>query len=137
MLERSPARCIAVDARRLQDFDYVGRGVGRHTVNLLRHAPRQAERPIVGLFDPLMPDLAPSLRELFDVIRPNAQFHEMHRAACFVSPSPMMHDRLFAARLLHDPRPLKAAVVYDFIPYDFPERYLTLSKQRHDGSGAK
>jgi glycosyltransferase involved in cell wall biosynthesis len=132
MYERSPAGCIVVDARCLQDPDYVERGVGRHTVNLLRHAPRQAGRPIVGLFDPSMPDIRVSLRELFDVVRPNAQFHDVRHAACFVSPSPMTHDPLFVARLLLDPRLLKTAVIYDFIPYELPHRYLTQSEQRHE-----
>jgi len=30
----------------------------------------------------------------------------------------MTHDPLFVARLLHHPSPLKATVVYDFIPLE-------------------
>jgi glycosyltransferase involved in cell wall biosynthesis len=119
---------IAVDARCLQDPNYAARGVGRHTANLLRHAPL---RPLIGLIDPAMPGLDAGLATLFDTVRPNAQFRDMLDAACFVSTSPMTHDPLFAARMLHDPKRLKAAVVYDFIPFEFPERYLTQAAARH------
>jgi glycosyltransferase involved in cell wall biosynthesis len=100
-------------------------------VNLLRHAPHAAQCPLIGLFDPLMPDMDTSSSALFDTLRPNAQFRELHHAACFVSLSPMTHDPLYIARLLHDSRPLKAAVVYDFIPYEFSERYLAHPSSRH------
>lgn len=102
----------------------MARGIGRHTTNLLRHAPRHSERPVIGLVDPMLPPLPDSLQILFDSVRPNAQFLELHRAACLISPSPMTHDQLFVARLLHDPKPLKVAVVLDFIPYEQPQRYL-------------
>lgn len=42
----------------------------------------------------------------------------------FLSPAPFSPDQNFCARLLTDPRVRKAACVYDFIPYDEPERYL-------------
>jgi glycosyltransferase involved in cell wall biosynthesis len=124
-------RCIAVDARCLQDPNYAGRGVGRHTVNLLRNSPIRNDHPLVGICDPQMPQLDGDIRALFDGVRPNAQFQDLHDAACFVSPSPMTHDPLFVARLLHDPRPLKATVVYDFIPLEFPDRYLAEPAARH------
>jgi len=119
---------IAADVRCLQDPAYAARGVGRHTANLLRHAPL---RPLIGLIDPALPPLDRSLAALFDTLRPNAQFRDMLGAACFVSASPMTHDPLFAARMLHDPRKLKAAVIYDFIPFEFPERYLAHPPARH------
>jgi glycosyltransferase involved in cell wall biosynthesis len=131
MADYTQLRCIAVDARCLQDPDYAERGVGRHTVNLLRRAPHKPENPLIGVFDPLMPDMAPSVSALFDAVRPNAQFRELHHNSCFVSLSPMTHDSLFVARLLRDPRPLKAAVVYDFIPYEFPKQYLANAPLRH------
>jgi glycosyltransferase involved in cell wall biosynthesis len=119
---------IAADVRCLQDPAYAARGVGRHTANLLRHAPL---RPLIGLIDPALPPLDPALAALFDRLRPNAQFRDMLGAACFISASPMTHDPLFAARMLHDARKLKAAVIYDFIPYEFPERYLAHPPARH------
>ena len=131
MAEHSFARCIAVDARCLQDPDYARRGVGRHTSNLLRHAPRDADRRLIGLIDPQMPTMDRDLRDLFDTVRPNSQFHEFRQAAAFVSPSPMTHDPLFVARLLDDPRLLRATVIYDFIPYEIPERYLSNPELRH------
>ncbi len=119
---------IAADVRCLQDPAYAARGVGRHTANLLRHAPL---RPLIGLIDPALPPLDPSLAALFDRLRPNAQFRDMLDAACFISASPMTHDPLFAARMLHDARKLKAAVIYDFIPHECPERYLAHPPARH------
>jgi glycosyltransferase involved in cell wall biosynthesis len=123
---------IVVDARCLQDPDYARRGVGRHTVNLLRQAPRRDGRPLLGIVDPQMPALAPDMAALFDRVYPNAQVAALRDPACFVSPSPMTHDPLFVAHMLQHPTSLKAAVVYDFIPYEFPERYLTQAKARFD-----
>jgi glycosyltransferase involved in cell wall biosynthesis len=132
MTDASTPGSIVVDARCLQDPDYAGRGVGRHTVNLLRQAPRRHVQNLRGIVDPLMPPLAPEMAALFDSTHPNAQAAALRDPACFVSPSPMTHDPLFAARMLQNAGALKAAVVYDFIPYEFPERYLTQTKARFD-----
>jgi glycosyltransferase involved in cell wall biosynthesis len=132
MTDASTPGRIVIDARCLQDPNYADRGVGRHTVNLLRRAPRREGWRIFGIVDPLMAPLAPEMAALFDSVHPNAQATALCDAACFVSPSPMTHDPLFVARLLDDARPLKAAVVYDFIPYEFPDRYLTQPKVRFE-----
>ena len=102
-----------------------------HAVNLLRHAPRHADRPLIGLVDPLMPGVSGPVRELFDAVRPNAQAGELRQPACFVSPSPMTHDPLFTARLLLGRGTLKATVVHDFIPWEFADQYLTQPATRH------
>ena len=124
-------RCLVVDARCLQDPDYAERGVGRHTVNLLRHAPRHAASRLIGLIDPVMPALSATFGSLFDTLCPNALARPVRDPACFVSPSPMTHDPLFIARLLDQHRAFKAAVIYDFIPHDIPDRYLVDKSFRH------
>lgn len=105
--------------------------MGRHTSNLLRYAPRSAGRPLIGIIDPHMPALEGPMRALFDQVVPNALAAALRHPACFVSPSPMTHDPLFVARKLDDRQPLKAGVIYDFIPYDFSERYLAHPPARH------
>ncbi len=132
---------IVVDARCLQDHAYVDRGIGRHALVLLegaRQLPALASLRMVALTDPAMPPLAPAHRALFA-----GELHSAYAVArawearaeadrWFLSLSPMTHDPLFVARLLDGPAALKAAVVYDFIPLDFAERYLTTASGRID-----
>lgn len=118
------AGCIAVDARCLQDPEYAGRGIGRHALGLLRHAPRQDGRKLIGLVDPALPNMAPEHAALFDGLCRSARASGLNEAAALLSPSPMTHDPLFTARLVADPRVVSAAVVHDFIPYRQPQRYL-------------
>lgn len=118
---------IVIDARSLQDPDYADRGVGRHALNLLRHAP--AEARLTALADPSLPPLPDEAARLFHRIRPNAYLPAGGRS-CFVQPSPMTHDPLFAGRLLSDAGHLRAAAVYDFIPHQHPGRYLPTAAQR-------
>jgi glycosyltransferase involved in cell wall biosynthesis len=118
---------VVVDLRCLQDPSYAGRGVGRHALALLRHAPACLQ--LVGLTDPSLPTLSPEVRDTVGAINMNAyaaSFAGTDRSApaCFVMMSPMTHDPLFVARLLCSPTLLRAAVVYDFIPRRHPERYL-------------
>ena len=44
--------------------------------------------------------------------------------AVFLQPSPMTHDPLWVARLLADSQVPSLALVYDFIPHDYPQHYL-------------
>lgn len=123
------ARTVAMDVRCLQDPEYARRGVGRHALALLQHAPRDAVR-VVGLTDSSLPPLIEEARAALDDVHTNAYAasaagERTHPPAAFVCLSPMTHAPLFAARLLADARLLRAAVVYDFIPHRFPERYLT------------
>lgn len=123
------ARTIVVDARCLQDPNYARRGVGRHVLALLRHVPRGRGIDLLGLVDPALPALIEEAREVLPDIVPNAyragRGEPGHRGPDgFVALSPMTHDPLFTARLMADPRLLRAAVVYDFIPRREPERYL-------------
>lgn len=113
---------IVLDLRCLQDPGYATRGVGRHALALLRHAPRRV-RPI-GLVDETLPPLLPEARAAVEHIHPNAYAAWRAAPAGFVMLSPMTHDPIFVARLLTDPALLRAAIVYDFIPYRWPDRYL-------------
>ena len=120
-------RTVVVDLRCLQDPNYAGRGVGRHALALLRHAP--AHLRLVGLTDPGLPTLLPEAQDRVEVVSTNAYAAgfagtQLSAPACFIMMSPMTHDPLFVARLLSNPTMLRAAVVYDFIPRRHPERYL-------------
>jgi glycosyltransferase involved in cell wall biosynthesis len=114
---------IVLDMRCLQDPNFSTRGVGRHALALLRHAPSHLR--LVGLVDDTLPSLLPEARAAVEEVHCNA--YAAARAgnpAAFVMLSPMTHDPIFVARLLSDPALLRAAVVYDFIPYRWPDRYL-------------
>ncbi len=125
---------ILVDARALQDPEYSRRGIGRLTSNLVASArtaaPELEAARFLALVDPAMPPLSPAHRALFDAERCAASPAALHRPAWFIEPSPMTHDPLFVARLLGDSEIFSAAVVYDFIPFDAPERYLTRTETR-------
>jgi len=126
---------IILDLRCLQDQNYARRGVGRHALALLRHAPRGTGGVrLVGIVDPALPQLPEEARDAVNFIRPNAYAAAAgsppQPPACFVELSPMTHDPLFVARLLHDPTVLRTTVVYDFIPRHFPDRYLPGPEQR-------
>jgi len=126
---------VIFDVRCLQDPDYARRGIGRHALALLRGARderRLAGARFVGLADPHLPDLMPEAEALLDHARTTAYTGALTRCTLFVQLSPMTHDPLFVARLLHGQAPVKAAVVYDFIPLDAPERYLGDAGHRLD-----
>ncbi len=126
---------LIVDLRCLQDENYRERGVGRHALGLLQHARAHsrfaAGHRIVGVADPALPAPGEVVRSLVDSVQPTGYVGDM--AGCwFVQLSPMTHDPLFTARLSSSPRCLSAAVVYDFIPFDFPARYLPDAVHRLD-----
>jgi glycosyltransferase involved in cell wall biosynthesis len=114
---------IVLDLRCLQDPVFATRGVGRHALALLRYAPSYMR--LVGLVDETLPPLLPEARAAVDQIHGNAYAASQTGApAAFVMLSPMTHDPIFVARLLSDPTLLRVAVVYDFIPYRWADRYL-------------
>jgi hypothetical protein len=126
---------VVVDLRCLQDPNYAFRGVGRHALAMLRHAPSGWH--IVGLTDPNLSALSPAVCDAVEVVRSNAYAASaagtpLSAPACFIMMSPMTHDPIFPARLLSDPRLLRAAVVHDFIPYRHPDRYLSGPAERLD-----
>ncbi len=118
---------MVLDLRALQDPNYARRGIGRHTLALLQNAPENVR--MVGLIDPDLPDPIAEAAELVSETHQNA-YAALHalgsksRHAPYVALSPMTHDPLFGARFLADQHRLRMAVVYDFIPRRWPERYL-------------
>ncbi len=69
---------------------------------------------------------------VLDQVRTTAYTGALTRPTLFVELSPMTHDPLFVARLLHGQATVKAAAVYDFIPLDAPSQYLRDAGQRLD-----
>lgn len=119
-------RSCLIDIRCLQDPDYALRGVGRHAGALLAHA--RAALPgvrLIGLADRALPLPDDRTRASLDDVRHSAYTGALNGNCTHVQLSPMTHDPLFTARLLHHPAIPSAAVVYDFIPFDDPERYLS------------
>ncbi len=118
-------RACLVDVRCLQDPPFRERGIGRHARALLSRAREFLPgRRIVGLADAAMPALPADVRALLDEVRTNGSTGALTDRCSFVQLSPMTHDPLFVARLLTHPAVASAAVVYDFIPLDEPDRYL-------------
>src|SRR5215469_2259535 len=114
MMTGDGGRGIVLDLRCLQDPNFANRGVGRHALLMLRHAPSNIR--IVGLTDSSLPSLPPEAHDVLAVTRANG--YAVSRAgipsyqpACVVMLSPMTHDPLFLARLLSNPAVLRAAVV--------------------------
>jgi glycosyltransferase involved in cell wall biosynthesis len=112
---------LIIDLRCLQDEQYAERGIGNHARNLVA----QAREPFIGIIDPAMPKLPDPIATRAARLSPHGYIPDLPPGAMFVNPSPMSPDQVFIARLLADPAITKAAVVYDFIPYDEPTRYLT------------
>lgn len=126
-------RDLIIDARCLQDPAFARRGIGSHAAGLIaggraRTDIRAACR-FVALTDPALPALADDFRTLFDDNRVVA-YRQATERCIFLQPSPMTHDPLWVARLLADPSVPSIALVYDFIPHDFPQRYLTNAATR-------
>lgn len=118
---------IYVDARCLQDPSYGYRGVGLHTATVLAdlraHLPDAG--PVTAILDPDLPPLDGDRVSLFDAQCFAAMAPPDGETACFLQPSPMTHDQDVLAPLLKLARVYSAAVVYDFIPLEDPERYLS------------
>lgn len=117
---------ILADIRSLQDPVYAGRGIGSHAAFVLRWLRGRAiaDGGIVGLVDPSLGPLAVEHAALCDEIRPAFVCDRIGEASIFLSLSPLTHDSLLPSRLLDRPHILPVAVVYDFIPLEFPDRYL-------------
>ena len=120
-----------IDVRCLQDPNYAGRGIGRHSLALIEHAREHLpDARLIGLTDTRLPALPASTRRLLDELRITSYTGALNGPCCHVQLSPMTHDPLFVARLLHHPAIPSAAVVYDFIPIEEPDRYLPTLEAR-------
>lgn len=124
---------IYADVRCLQDPNYAYRGVGHHSSTLL--ASRRDYLPhsrLIGMIDPKLPELSLEYQLLFDCVQPWSKATCVSPQSIFLQMSPMTHDQEVCGRLLDRPGILSAAVVYDFIPLDIPDRYLAAQAALHE-----
>jgi glycosyltransferase involved in cell wall biosynthesis len=117
---------ILADLRSLQDPAYAGRGIGSHAAFLLEWLRGRpvARDGIVGLVDPKRGPLSVEHAALCNRIRPAFSCDRLDEPSMFLSLSPLTHDSLLPSALLDRRHILPIAVVYDFIPLAFPDRYL-------------
>jgi glycosyltransferase involved in cell wall biosynthesis len=117
---------ILADVRSLQDPSYAARGIGSHAAFVLRwlRGCRVASGGIVGLVDPKLGPLSAENAALCDEFRPAFVCNRIDEPSMFLSLSPLTHNSLVQSQLLHRPHILPIAVVYDFIPMEFPDFYL-------------
>src|ERR1039457_488636 len=122
---------LYVDLRCLQDVRYRVRGIGQHLSALLRTRKRSAlsNWKAVGLIDPRSPKLPDECSSLVDGVSFSLNPCYNHAPAVFLDGTPMTHDTRFSLRFLGHDAFLTAAVVYDFIPLDWPG-YLTTVPSR-------
>jgi glycosyltransferase involved in cell wall biosynthesis len=113
---------IYVDLRCLQDENYRVRGIGLHVAALLRAREQSAfaTNKTIGLVDARLPKILPEFHPLVDEITYSTNPCCNDGPAVFLDGSPMGHDTRFTTRFLHHPAFLRAAVLYDFIPLDWP-----------------
>ncbi len=84
----------------------------------------------VALVDRNLPELSSANRELFEDIRTTAYRRPGSPECLFFEPSPMTHDTHRISLLQNRSNSLSIACVYDFIPHEFPEHYLTSADTR-------
>ena len=111
-----------LDVRCLQDPRFRQRGIGSHASSLLTSARRvsQAKLRLVAMVDPELPPLDESIVAGVDAVVSHANPVIPREGALFIATSPMTHQPSRFMRLVGHENVLSAAVVYDFIPYDFP-----------------
>jgi len=117
---------VYVDIRCLQDARYAFRGVGYHSAVLLAAAREYLPRDtnLIGLTTPETGELHPSFIQFFDSIETVFAPSRPSAPSAFIQMSPMTHDPTQAARLIGRANVFSATIVYDFIPFDMPDRYL-------------
>ncbi len=122
---------IYADFRCLQDQNFLGRGIGYHTAALLRARARSklSNCKLIGLVDAQMPELPPGFLSLADQISSSLNPSLNGTDVIFIDGSPMTHDPRFDLRFQNHPGVLRVAVLYDFIPMDWPG-YLPTAPRR-------
>ncbi len=127
-------RTILVDARCLQDDAYRFRGIGQHAASVLREA-RAAFSSVggvnlVGILDRDHSALEQEHAHLFDLVGFSPT--EADWADWYLALSPMTHSLVPMAHAFLRGSARQAAVIYDFIPLEAPDRYLGSRKARAD-----
>lgn len=119
-------RLLVVDLRCLQDVDYLGRGVGKHADSVLRTlvANDAGRSEVVGLVDDEGGALPDGVAQLVARTVGHARQLRIDDVDGFVCLSPMTAHTGATAPFLVAPWVRCAAVVYDFVPYGYPWRYL-------------
>jgi glycosyltransferase involved in cell wall biosynthesis len=124
---------IYADLRCLQDYGYRVRGIGQHFRALLRARleSQYAGWMLIGLTDPACPKLPSEIAALVGQVTSSVNPILDGEPAVFIDATPMTHDTRFSLRFLNHPGILCAAVIYDFIPLDWPG-YLPSTASRID-----
>jgi len=122
---------IYVDLRCLQDLAYRWRGIGYHTAALLRSrkASSLSKWKIVGLTDSRMPSLCSEFESLVDETTISLNPCTTNETGIFIDGSPMTHDSRFGLRFQNLRGVIRAAVLYDFIPLDWPGYLVTVANR--------
>ncbi len=114
------ARAVYADLRCLQDPEYQGRGIGQHVASLLRTRGGEVAWNVIGLIDESLGSVPPEYAALVDEITVPSRVSDSERRAIYLDCSPMTHRPRFSLPFTSDTRFVKAAIVYDFIPFDRP-----------------
>lgn len=124
---------IYVDLRCLQDPAYRVRGIGHHVAALLRSRTRSSlgDYKAIGLIDPRSPKLPDECASWVDEVSAAINPCCDTAPSIFIDGTPMTHDTRFSFRFQSNPAFFRAAVVYDFIPLDWPG-YLPTAASRMD-----
>lgn len=114
------------DARCLQNPDYRRRGVGLHAREALAalHGLARASAKIVLLLDPTRDPVDADVAAVCDQQVYSCAAIDLAGVTLFVSASPMTASVGPVMPLLLAPHVRRVAVVYDFIPAEFPSSYL-------------
>jgi glycosyltransferase involved in cell wall biosynthesis len=119
------ARSVYVDLRCLQDPAFQGRGIGRHVASLLRTRAENVAWTVIGLVDESLGPLPAEYAALVDEIALPSNASVSDSRAIYIDCSPMTHDPRFSLRFTSNASFLKAAIVYDFIPFGRPGYLVT------------
>jgi glycosyltransferase involved in cell wall biosynthesis len=113
---------VYADLRCLQDPRFQQRGIGHHVASLLRSRAGSGHSAwtVVGLIEESLGDLPSEYAGLVDEIALSSNASIQQRKAIYLDCSPMTHDPRFSLRFTSNASLLKAAIIYDFIPFDWP-----------------
>jgi glycosyltransferase involved in cell wall biosynthesis len=114
---------IHVDLRVLQDPEYRVRGIGQHLSALLRTRNQNAsisKWKTIGLIDSGLPQLPAECAAWVDEVSASWNPCCGTDPSVFLDLTPMSHDERFNYRFRSHPSFFSAAVVYDFIPIEWP-----------------